>query len=109
MIARTIRRAAPAAGLALALAVFASGCAKPASEDASMTADTTAQVAVTPAIEKAREAGTMALAIEQEPDRTAAILAEHGMTQAEFEDLLYTIAQDPALTEEYEAARGGSS
>lgn len=104
-----IRWTAPAASLAVALAMLASGCARPASEDAALTPDTTAQVAVTPAMEKAREAGTIAAAIEKEPDRATAILSEHGMTQAQFEDLLYVIAQDPAQTEAYEAARSGSS
>lgn len=55
--------------------------------------------------EQVQKAVTVAAAIDKEPARVDAILQENGMTRAEFEALLYDIAEDPALAEAYATAR----
>ena len=55
--------------------------------------------------ERVSKAARIANAIEEDPDRAEEILSDNGMTLDEFEDLMYAIAQDPALTSAYEAAR----
>jgi len=56
---------------------------------------------------KAVRAATIANEIAANPDNAEAILKEHGMTEAEFEALMFEIAEDEALSEAYEKARGG--
>jgi uncharacterized coiled-coil DUF342 family protein len=51
----------------------------------------------------------MAVATEREPKRLTEILETHGTTPEAFQELLYKIAQDPELTEAYEAARTDAS
>ena len=50
-------------------------------------------------------AAELANAIAKEPARADAILKEYGTTRAAFEAQLYDIAEDPALTDAYLAAR----
>ena len=54
---------------------------------------------------KAVEAAAIANAIEANPAETEAILAKHGMTQAQFLALIDEIAEDPALSDAYDKAR----
>lgn len=108
MIARHAGRTFVGA-MALLVAVFSAGCGgSSATQDAS-TETTPAETSGAPTVEQAREAGTIAKAIEKEPNRTAEILAEHGMTAESLEALLYQIARDPKLTEVYEEAKGAGS
>jgi hypothetical protein len=53
------------------------------------------------------KAVAVAKAVEANPGRADAVLREHGMTAQQFEDLMYEIAADPAMSEEYEARMGG--
>ena len=97
--------------LATGIVLFAFGCApKSAEEQAAAPARPAAAAPgdATPSVGKAREAAGIALEIEREPGRTTVILESHGMTAEQFEDLLYAIAQDAALSEAYEAARTGT-
>lgn len=59
------------------------------------------QAAPTPAADKVAVAVTIAKAIEADPDAADTILADHGMTQGQFEDLLFEIAADPELSRRY--------
>jgi hypothetical protein len=92
------------------IAVFATvlGCAPKSSNEKTATPVATAQKDNTP-IGQAREAGLIVVAIQKAPDRVTEILAEHGTTADAFEELLFKIAQDPELTDAYEAARTGAS
>ena len=92
------------------IVVFATvaGCAPKSSNDKTATPVATAQNDNTP-IGQAREAGLIVVAIQKAPDRVTEILAEHGTTADAFEELLFKIAQDPELTDAYEAARTGVS
>jgi hypothetical protein len=95
--------------LVIGMVLFSFGCTRTSSTEKSATPVSTGQNDATPSVEKAREAGQMAVAIEHEPKRLTEILQAHGMTPEAFQELLYKIAQDPALAEAYEAARTGSS
>lgn len=90
---------------ATGIVLFVLGCAPKAPEEKVATPVPTVQTDATPSVEKAREVARISLEIEKEPGRTTVILDSHGMTPGGFEDLLYAIAQDTALTEAYEAAR----
>lgn len=107
MKARRIRFLALSA-LTVGIALVATGCAQPPATEKAVPADTTAQSGAQPALDMAREAAQMAVAIEKEPGRLQEILAAHHMTAEGFQDLLYRIAEDPELTDAYEAARTGS-
>jgi len=108
MSARRIRWMALTA-LAAGIALFSFGCAKPPASDDAAPAVTAEQNHAAPSLDKAREAAAIAVAIEKEPGRLRAILEAHATTPEAFQELLYEIAQDPELTEAYEAARTGSS
>jgi hypothetical protein len=54
---------------------------------------------------KAAKAATIADEIAANPDSAEEILKNHGMTRAEFEALMYEIAEDEALSASYERAR----
>ena len=109
MSARWIRSAALPA-LATGMVLFSFGCAQtPSTEKTDTPVTSTTQSDTAPSVEKAREAGQMAAAIEKEPKRLSEILEAHGMTGEGFQELIYEIARDPELTEAYEAARTGSS
>jgi hypothetical protein len=113
MSARWIRSTALPA-LATGIVLFSFGCAQTPStekteEKTNTPVTTTTQSDTKPSVEKAREAGQMAAAIEKEPKRLTEILEAHAMTEEAFQELIYEIAQDPELTDAYEAARTGSS
>lgn len=97
---------------ALLIAIFAAGCSGSSTTTREGTTDSAATATATataPTVEQARKAGVVARAIEAEPNRAAEILTEHGMTAEGLEALIFEIAQDPQLTEAYEAARQGAS
>ena len=94
--------------LVTALVLSSFGCAPKAAEEKAAAPAPAAQAEATPSVEKAREVARISLEIEKEPGRATVILESHGMTAESFEDLLYAIAEDAALTEAYEAARAGS-
>lgn len=89
----------------LGLAVFgcAGGTSTPESETA--TSETMNETGSAPASDAVQQAAEIANAIEAAPDRANEILEAHGMTAEQFEALLYEIAQDPAKSEAYAAAR----
>lgn len=107
MNARPIRtQVLPAIVIALALCMF--GCTKaPSGETTAADKAPVVQTESSPAIERAREAGQMAAAMAKEPDRIQEILDAHHMTADAYQTLLIDIAEDPALTDAYEAARAG--
>jgi hypothetical protein len=107
MNARSIRtQALPAIGFAIALFTF--GCTKtPSGETTAADKAPVVQTDSIPSIERAREAGQMAAAMTKEPDRIQEILDAHHMTADAYQVLLFDIAEDPALTDAYEAARAG--
>lgn len=88
------------------LAVFATvlGCAPKSSGEKTDTPVAAADQDNSP-IGQAREAGFIVVEIQRSQDRVTEILAEHGTTADAFEELLFKIAQDPVLTDAYEAAR----
>ena len=98
----------------VAILVFLAGCAPRQPETTAQTTTTT-ETAATPASEgsvstdRVREVARISLEIEREPGRASAILETNGLTAEEFEDLLYSIAQDAALTELYENERSITS
>ena len=55
---------------------------------------------------KVDRAAAVANAIKADPSRADEVLRQHGMTEKEFEDLMYEIAADPALSEAYNAKVG---
>ena len=107
MNARSIRtQTLPAIGIALAL--FAFGCTKtPSGETTAADKAPVVQTDAGPSIERAREAGQMAAEITKDPDRVQEILDAHHTTPDAYQALLIDIAEDPALTDAYEAARAG--
>ena len=92
---------------AIAIVMFTLGCGPQSSTDKSGKL-VTALNDNTP-MGQARQAGLMVVAIQKEPARTEAILAAHGTTADAFQELLIKIAEDPELTDAYEAARTGGS
>ena len=52
------------------------------------------------------QAARIAASIELDPEKWEAILEEEGMTPEEFEHVMYDIATDSRLTDEYEEALG---
>src|SRR5262245_18708804 len=56
---------------------------------------------------KVNKAATIAASIQASPDNADAILRQNGMTEQQFEDLMYEIAADPAMSEAYNARVGG--
>jgi|SRR6185503_3965344 hypothetical protein len=107
MNARSIRtQVLPAMGIAIAL--FAFGCTKaPSSETTAADKAPVVQTDANSSIERAREAGQMAAEMTKDPDRIQEILDAHHMTADAYQALLIDIAEDPALTDAYEAARAG--
>lgn len=88
------------------LGLAALGCAggsTPESETAA--SETMNETGAAPASDAVQQAAEIANAIEAAPDRANEILEAHGMTAEQFEALLYEIAQDPAKSEAYAAAR----
>ncbi|MDP1660922.1 MAG: hypothetical protein Q8L55_03320 [Phycisphaerales bacterium] len=49
----------------------------------------------------------IAKAVEANPDRAGAVLRENGMTADAYEDLMYDIAADPAMSAEFNSRMGG--
>ncbi|HET9252098.1 MAG TPA: hypothetical protein VFP58_08285 [Candidatus Eisenbacteria bacterium] len=108
MIARNILIQVGA--VALLLAIVATGCSSSSSTgDGSTQSEAPPAAGAAPTVEQAREAGAIARAIENEPNRMSEILSAHGMTAESLEDLMFEIAKDPKLTEAYEAAKRSPS
>lgn len=107
MIARNIHTLVGT--VALLVAIVATGCSSSSSTGDSSTESAAPPPAGTPTIAQAREAGIVARAIENEPNRMSEILAQHGMTAESLEALMFEIAKDPELTEAYEVAKRAPS
>ncbi len=97
--------------LALGVLFLAAGCTgsstsaeSGASAEVSVATGTTS----TPTLEQARKAGTIAGAIEKEPNRSTEILAENGVSSESFEKLIIDIARDSVLTQAYEEAKAAA-
>ena len=108
MTARRIRSwISPPIEVALLLLVV--GCAPQAERtttvETSPSTETASTTEGTPSTERVREVARISLEIEREPGRASAILETNGMTTEEFEDVLYAIADNAALTELYESER----
>lgn len=56
--------------------------------------------------ERVAKAARVARAVDANPSGGSAALQAEGLTEAELEDLLYTIAEDPELSAAYAKARG---
>ena len=91
--------------LTMGIVLSSIGCAQVVPKDTSAAETAKAQDEATSAVEQAREAGRMAVAMEREPARASEILEAHHMTAASYEDLLFKIARDPDLSDAYDAAR----
>lgn len=91
------------------IAIAAAGCSGSSSTGDGSTESAATTATGTPTIEQAREAGTIARAIESEPNRMSEILAEHNMTSESLDSLMFEIAKDPKLSEAYEDAKGTAS
>lgn len=95
--------------IAVALLVLVVGCAPDASKTTVDTPTTTTETAAAtddaPSTDRVRQVARISLEIEREPGRASAILEANGMTAEEFEEVLYAIAQNAALTELYEGER----
>lgn len=52
---------------------------------------------------KVDKAAAIARAIQARPENADEILRQHNMTEQQYEDLLYEIAADPAMSEAYNA------
>ena len=63
-----------------------------------------AQTAADPRVERA---AAIAIAISAEPANADAILEKHGIDRDELETMMYEIAEDPELRDEYAKARAG--
>lgn len=57
------------------------------------------------ALDKVKEAASIANAIEREPERADLILANNGTTREEYEALLYDIAINPSQAKTYARLR----
>jgi hypothetical protein len=55
--------------------------------------------------EVVQTAANVARSIAQNPDDAARILADRGLTEDRFEEMLFQIAENPAWTKEYERLR----
>ena len=61
-----------------------------------------------PMLDDAGKAAVVAVAVDKDPTHAADALKAANMTQADLDALMYNIAQDPKLTEEYNTARKAS-
>lgn len=52
---------------------------------------------------KAEQAVTIAKELRAKPDEAEAILKKHNLTEEQWEALMFEIAEDPALSEKFEA------
>lgn len=95
--------------LAFSLAVFVAGCGGSATTNESATESIATGTTSAPTVEQARKAGTIAGAIEKEPNRATEILAEHGVSAESLESLILDIAKDSTLTEAYEEAKAAAA
>lgn len=92
----------------LSLVALLACSSEPAAPPAKPEPAPVAAAPAAPAVpENVRKAVTIANAIQKDPARADAILAENGTTRADFEALLYEIAADPALAAAYAAGRAG--
>lgn len=100
--------------LALSVAVFAAGCSSSSTSGKGAESAESGKESVatgttsTPTLEQARKAGTIAGAIEKEPNRSAEILAENGVSSESFEKLVIDIAKDSLLARAYEEAKAAA-
>ncbi len=86
---------------------FLAGCNTQAPEEdvaADVTAEESEAVATEMVPEQVQKVVDVTKAIDADPDRTAEILEEAGMTADEYEDQLYVIAGDAELSRAYQQA-----
>jgi hypothetical protein len=103
------KRLAWGGAFALLIALGIAGCTAAPSEESSSTEPAAGTESAAPLADDVQKAVTIANEIDASPDRAAEILAAHGMTQDEFQALMYEIAQDPAKSEAYAQARGAGN
>ena len=80
------------------------GCSKEAtiSTDESATSVNASVTATSP-----EELGRLAARIKQQPDDAKKLIADHGLTEEQFEDAIRKTAEDPAKAREYAKAFEG--
>lgn len=105
----TRHRRTIAVSWALLIAIAAAGCSSSSSSGDGSTESAATTPTGAPTVEQAIEAGTIARAIESEPNRMSEILAEHNMTAESLDSLMFEIAKNPKLSEAYENAKGTTS
>jgi hypothetical protein len=91
--------------LLLSLALFAVACGGQTSTDSGSSSSDGATTESPSVPERVLKAAEIAKAIQAAPDKADEILAEHGMTQQAFADLMNEIAQNEEWSKAYEAAR----
>lgn len=101
--------------VALPLAFGACGGDKPAADGGDKPAESAdaneadandaADEAAEPLDPRVEKAVTVANAIAADPDSADAILEKNGLDREKFEELMYEIAKDPALSESYAVNR----
>lgn len=91
------------AGLLLLIGccLIVAACAAPEPEPPAQEEAVADAPAPSDAVQKAVE---IAKAIEADPDAADQVLQSHGLTVEEFEQMMYEISADPALSKAYEAA-----
>lgn len=93
-----------AALAAMVLIACGGGEGESSYDTGSETASVETASALDPIVEKAVKIGR---AVEAEPNRADEILAEHGMTADELEELMIQIAADPEMSSQYDEAMSG--
>ena len=89
--------------IAAAVLVTTLGCARDDHSDADTTADSAAATGST--ADRARNAATVANAIAANPARADSILQAAGYTRDSFQQMMYEIAADSAMSAVYAAAK----
>ena len=92
---------AAAASLGLAACASNSG-----SSSASTPAPSGTQAVSSGQTAKVEKAATVARAIRANPDNAEQVLRQNGMTEEQYESLMYEIAADPAMSAEFNARVG---
>jgi hypothetical protein len=85
----------------IVLALALTGCAGETTDADRASGDSTTSVSTDDLVTRAAE---ITKAMDADPAAVESILETHGVTPEEFEEMMYEIAADPALSEAYEAA-----
>ena len=92
--------------LLVAVAGLAACSSNSGSASSSRMSTTGSQTISAPQSGQVDRAATIAKAIRANPDNAEQILSQNGMTEEQYEALMYEIASDPAMSAEYNAKVG---